>query len=178
MGFLTGLALLSAMLSGCEQDMYNQPKYKPYAAAPDFPNRQSALQPVEDTVAHDADLAPRPESLPVPLTQALLARGRERFDIYCAPCHGRVGNGEGMIAQRGFPHPPSLHSDRLRSAPDSYFYDAISMGFGRMYSYASRVSPPDRWAIVAYIRALQLSQHATRQDVDELGLSPVLEAEP
>lgn len=166
------LILASALLGGCEQDMYNQPKYKPYAAAPGFPDHQSALQPVEGTVARDADLTPRPERIPVPLTEALLARGRERFDIYCSPCHGRVGDGEGMIVQRGFPHPPSFHSDRLRSAPDSHFYDVIGSGFGRMYSYASRVPPQDRWAIVAYIRALQLSQHATRQDVGELGLSP------
>jgi hypothetical protein len=174
-GLLACLVLVLPALSGCEQDMYDQPKYKPFEAAPIFPNHQSALVPVEGTVARDSDLAPRAESLPLPLTQALLDRGRERFDIYCAPCHGRLGDGEGMIVQRGFPHPPSYHSDRLRIAPDSHFYDAITNGFGRMYSYASRVSPQDRWAIVAYIRALQLSQHATRQDLGELGLSPELE---
>ncbi len=97
---------------------------------------------------------------PLPITARLLARGRERFDIFCAPCHSRAGDGNGMIARRGFPAPPSYHAERLRKAPDSHFYDVISDGYGAMYSYADRVAPEDRWAIVAYIRALQLSQHA------------------
>lgn len=97
---------------------------------------------------------------PFPYTPERLARGRERFNIYCAPCHSEMGDGEGMIAQRGFPHPPSYHSDRLRQAPDRHFYDVITNGYGAMYPYADRVSPADRWAIVGYIRALQLSQHA------------------
>ena len=99
---------------------------------------------------------------PLPVTAALLQRGQERFDIYCAPCHGRAGNGDGMIARRGFPAPPSYHTDRLRNAPDSHFYQVISDGYGVMYPYADRIAPDDRWAIVAYIRALQLSQHAPR----------------
>lgn len=99
---------------------------------------------------------------PLPVTLALLQRGRERFDIYCAPCHGQSGNGDGMIARRGFPAPPSYHTDRLRNAPDSHFYQVISDGYGVMYPYADRIAPHDRWAIVAYIRALQLSQHAPR----------------
>jgi mono/diheme cytochrome c family protein len=99
-------------------------------------------------------------SNPLPVTDALLARGRDRFNIFCAPCHSRAGDGEGMIAQRGFPAPPSFHIDRLRRAPDSHFYQVITDGYGVMYPYADRVTPQDRWAIVAYIRALQLSQHA------------------
>jgi mono/diheme cytochrome c family protein len=97
---------------------------------------------------------------PLPITPALLARGQNRFNIFCAPCHSRAGDGDGMIARRGFPAPPSYHTARLRNAPDSHFYDVISRGYGVMYPYADRVSPHDRWAIVAYIRALQLSQHA------------------
>ncbi|MBV9911648.1 MAG: cytochrome c [Sinobacteraceae bacterium] len=98
-------------------------------------------------------------SNPLPITQALLARGQERFNINCAPCHSIVGDGDGMIVRRGFPSPPSYHTDRLRSAPDSHFYQVISNGYGAMYPYADRIAPADRWAIVAYIRALQLSQH-------------------
>ncbi len=96
---------------------------------------------------------------PLPITPALLARGRGRFDINCAPCHSTVGDGDGMIVRRGFPSPPSYHTDRLRNAPDSHFYQVISNGYGAMYPYADRIAPADRWAIVAYIRALQLSQH-------------------
>ncbi|HEX7369490.1 MAG TPA: cytochrome c [Rhodanobacteraceae bacterium] len=102
---------------------------------------------------------------PLPITPALLARGQQRFNIYCAPCHSRAGDGDGMIAERGFPHPPSYHTPALRNAPDSHFYKVITDGYGVMYSYADRVSPHDRWAIVAYIRALQLSQHAPRADL-------------
>ena len=97
---------------------------------------------------------------PLPITRALLARGRERFDVYCAPCHSRAGDGDGMIVRRGFPAPPSYHTARLRGAPDSHFYDVITNGYGVMYPYADQIAPEDRWAITAYIRALQLSQHA------------------
>jgi mono/diheme cytochrome c family protein len=115
-------------------------------------------------------------SNPLPITLQLLARGQQRFDIYCAPCHSRAGDGDGMIAERGFPHPPSYHTAALRNAPDSHFYQVITDGYGVMYSYADRVSPHDRWAIVAYIRALQLSQHAPRSDLsakDLARLSPI-----
>ncbi|MGN6729114.1 MAG: c-type cytochrome [Rhodanobacteraceae bacterium] len=112
-------------------------------------------------------------SNPLPITPQLLRRGQQRFDIYCAPCHSRAGDGDGMIARRGFPHPPSYHTDALRNAPDSHFYDVITDGYGAMFAYADRVSPHDRWAIVAYIRALQLSQHApaselSREDWEKL----------
>jgi mono/diheme cytochrome c family protein len=102
----------------------------------------------------------------LPVTLALLHRGQERFNIDCAPCHGRSGNGDGMIVKRGFPAPPSYHSARLRQAPDSHFYEVITHGYGVMYPYADRVAPLDRWAIAAYIRALQLSQHAPVDRLD------------
>jgi mono/diheme cytochrome c family protein len=114
---------------------------------------------------------------PVAPTPELLDRGQQRFDIYCSPCHGFVGDGDGMIVQRGFSAPPSFHSDRLRQAPDGHFFAIMSNGFGAMPSYAAQIPVPDRWAIVAYIRALQLSQNATLGDVppdqrDALGGGP------
>lgn len=112
---------------------------------------------------------------PLPVTLALLARGRERFNIYCAPCHSRAGDGDGMIVRRGFPPPPSYHTDRLRAAPDSHFYDVISNGYGVMYPYADRINPGDRWAIVAYIRALQLSRHAPRAALSRTDLEHLAE---
>ncbi len=102
----------------------------------------------------------------MPVTRQSLARGRERFNIYCAVCHGATGDGNGMIVQRGFPQPPSFHDQRLRDAPAGHFVDVITNGYGVMYSYASRVAPEDRWAIAAYIRALQLSQHAASADAE------------
>jgi mono/diheme cytochrome c family protein len=104
---------------------------------------------------------------PFPVTKDVILRGQERFNIYCSPCHGRLGDGEGMIVQRGYRHPPSYHIDRLRQAPVGHFFDVISHGFGAMPDYASRVAPRDRWAIISYIRALQLSQNATLADVPE-----------
>ena len=102
---------------------------------------------------------------PPPLTLALLQRGQQRFRIYCTPCHSELGDGNGMVVQRGFPHPPSYHIDRLRQAPTQHFYDVITDGHGVMYSFAARVAPRDRWAIAAYIRAVQLSQHARADDL-------------
>lgn len=104
-------------------------------------------------------------SFPFPITAEVLARGEERFNINCSPCHGRTGYGDGMVVRRGFPQPPSYHIDRLRNAPNTHFFDVMTNGFGRMWSYADQVSPRDRWAIIAYIRALQLSQNATTADV-------------
>jgi len=115
---------------------------------------------------------------PLSITAALLARGRQRFDIYCAPCHGRAGDGQGMIVMRGFPAPPSYHTDKLRRAPDSHFYQVISDGYGVMYPYADRVAPRDRWAIVAYIRALQLSQHAPDNELDAQDLQQLSRSAP
>ena len=108
-----------------------------------------------------------PQTNPLPITQALLRQGQERYNIYCAPCHSPLGDGDGMVARRGFPRPPSYHTDRLRNAPDSHFFSVITQGYGAMYPYADRLSEHDRWAVVAYIRALQLSQHAELADVPE-----------
>ncbi len=152
--------LLLLLLAGCEQDMAHQPRYDPQEASRQFADGASARTPVEGTVARDADLSPPLEKIPRPVTMATLERGRQRFDIFCSPCHGRTGDGHGIVVQRGFPAPPTYHQDRLRKAPDSHFYDVISHGYGAMYSYAARVPPADRWAIVAYIRALQVSRHA------------------
>jgi cytochrome c len=107
------------------------------------------------------------ETFPFPITKEDLERGRERFEIYCSPCHDYAGTGHGMIVQRGFPPPPSLHIDRLRQAPPGHFFDVMTNGLGNMYSYAARVTPEDRWRIAAYIRALQLSEHDSIEDVPE-----------
>jgi mono/diheme cytochrome c family protein len=107
------------------------------------------------------------DTFPMPITEELMKRGQERFNIFCSPCHSRVGDGTGMIVQRGFKQPPSYHTDRLREQPVGYYYEVISNGFKAMYSYGARIPPKDRWAIVAYIQALQRSQHATLDDVPE-----------
>ncbi len=166
------LLLLSslAFTSGCRRDMFNQPSSKPLEQSDFFQDNHMASRPIPaNTVARghlDEDQrfyrgkigTNLITKLPVPLTHELLERGRERYDIYCAVCHGRTGEGNGMIVQRGFPPPPSYHIDRLRQAPIGHFYNVITEGYGIMYSYAERVEPADRWAIAAYIRALQLSR--------------------
>jgi len=155
---------LTLLLAGCDQNMEVQPKYSEYGHAPLF--RGGVLrQPPSGAVARD-DLAREAEAQNrPPLTAELLARGRQRFGIFCAPCHGAGGDGNGIVVQRGMPRPTSYHNDRLRTADDQHFFDVITDGYGVMYSYASRVPPHDRWAIVAYIRALQLSRHASIDDV-------------
>lgn len=165
-----GLAPLTALLalgvSGCDQPyMEDQPKYETFEVALEWPDNQSARTPVPGTVARDANLGPVPDALPMPLTIELLERGQQRYDIYCSPCHARTGTGHGMVVQRGFPQPPTFHSERLRRAPLRHFYNVISDGFGVMYAYRDRVAPEDRWAIAAYIRALQLAHNASLDDV-------------
>ncbi|MBU6462579.1 MAG: cytochrome c [Bradyrhizobium sp.] len=151
---------LSVSLAACD-NMANQPKLNPYEL-PYGSQTEWPLKPVPHTVARDEPLnAPSPP----PVTMALLVRGQQRFNIYCSPCHSRLGDGNGMIVQRGFPHPPSYLSETLRQAPNQLFYDVITHGYGAMYSYADRVEPADRWAIVAYIRALQASASASLSDV-------------
>lgn len=177
-GHVIPLLLCSGLaLTACRRDMFNQPRYKTFAPNPFFSDGASARPLPLHTVPRGqantdtgffegtTDDGKLVETLPMPVTRELLARGRQRFDIYCAVCHGRTGEGNGMIIQRGFPVPPSYHTDRLRNAPIGYFYYVITNGYGVMYSYASRVEPKDRWAIAAYIRALQLSRHATLDDV-------------
>lgn len=133
-------------------------------AEPDVPAIE-AVRPELRTAVNERDLQDHPINF-APPDAAQLARGRERFDVFCSPCHSIAGDGDGMVARRGFPHPPSFHTDRLRNAPDSHFYAVITYGYGAMHAYATRVPPADRVAIVGYIRALQLSQHA-----DAAGLS-------
>ncbi len=141
------LFIMLALLSGCD-DMTVQPKAGAYSSD------AALVAPAQDTVAWgDAELKPPP------LTLTLLQRGQQRFRINCTPCHSELGDGNGMVVQRGFPSPPSYHIDRLRLTPTQHFYDVMTNGYGAMYSFAGRVSPQDRWAIAAYIRALQLSQH-------------------
>jgi len=158
--------------------MHVQPRYNPYGASSFFDDGRSARQPVPGTVARgqlriDEHLYTGKvdgkfvDTFPFPITANDILRGQQRYNIYCSPCHDYTGSGRGMIVQRGFPLPPSFHIDRLRQAPVGHFYDVMTNGFGAMYSYAARVTPDDRWRIVAYIRALQLSEHATMADVPE-----------
>ncbi|HEX5325331.1 MAG TPA: cytochrome c [Acetobacteraceae bacterium] len=142
-----------ALLAGCD-DMSHQPRQKQYSPAVGPAPRPPGV------VQYEA----KPPMAP-PLTLALLQRGQLKFRIDCTPCHSELGDGNGMVVQRGFPHPPNYEEKRLRDAPVSYFYDVITHGHGVMYSYADRVQPEDRWAIAAYIRALQLSQQATLADL-------------
>jgi cytochrome c len=156
--------------------MADQPRYEPLQRSTFFGDERSARLPVPDTVARghlDADTAfftgksgdTPVGTLPFPLTRELLQRGQERFEVFCAPCHDRTGSGNGMIVQRGYRRPPSYHIDRLRQAPIGHFFDVMTHGFGSMPDYADQVPPRDRWAIAAYIRALQLGQDATLADV-------------
>jgi hypothetical protein len=172
-GVIVGSLLLTA---GCRQDMHDQPKFKTYEKNPFFADGRSARPLVAGTVARgnlqdDAHLYQGRENgepakkFPFPITEQVLLRGQERFNIYCSPCHSSLGDGQGMIVQRGLKQPPSFHIERLREAPVGYFFTVISNGFGVMYDYSDRIPPEDRWAIIAYIRALQLSQHATLEDV-------------
>lgn len=142
------------LLAGCD-DMIHQAKKNQYADAQVGPGKIPA-----GMVDYDSHPV-----VPPPVTMALLQRGQDRFRIYCTPCHSELGDGHGMIVQRGFSPPPSYHIDRLRNAPVQHFYDVITHGYGAMYSFAYRVQPADRWAIAAYIRALQRSQNATVADL-------------
>lgn len=175
---LACLGAVAMLLSGCRLDMHIQPKYLPYEPSEFFPDGRSERQPVPGTIARgqlrlDELLFTGKENgvvsnrFPFPITRADLERGRERFNVYCTPCHDYTGSGNGMIVQRGFPHPPSYHIPRLREAPVGHFFEVMTNGFGAMYSYAARVEPEDRWRIAAYIRVLQLSENATLQDVPE-----------
>jgi hypothetical protein len=170
------IILVLLVLVGCRQDMHDQPRFKPLAESDFYADLRSARPPVEGTVArgqlhedsylYTGKIGNNPgDYMPFPVTEDVLARGRERFNIYCAPCHSRVGDGNGMIVQRGYRAPPSFHTERLRKAPLGYFFDVMTSGFGAMPDYASQIPPHDRWTIVAYIRALQLSQEANTSDV-------------
>jgi mono/diheme cytochrome c family protein len=171
-------AAVALSLGGCRLDMHVQPKYKPYEPSSFFDDGRSERPVVPGTVARghleiDEHLyqgkinGALAETFPFPITRQDIERGRERYNIYCAPCHDYTGSGHGMIVQRGFPPPPSYHIDRLRQAPVGHFFDVMTNGYGAMYSYASRVTPEDRWRIAAYIRALQLSQKASLADAPQ-----------
>ena len=177
--FYRFIALALLALTGCDMlDMYDQPHKEPFEASQFFANGMSARPLVPGTVARgqlredDAFYTGSVEGkyveeLPIPLTPELLARGRERFDIYCSMCHGLTGRGDGMIVQRGFKPPPSYHTDHLRNAPVGHFYDVITNGYRTMMPYNIQIEPRDRWAIVAYIRVLQTSQNGTLDDVPQ-----------
>jgi mono/diheme cytochrome c family protein len=183
------VVLLSfTVLAGCEQQMADQPRYEPLARSTFFGDNRAARPLVGGTVARGQlrsdellytgkERGKFVDTFPFPITRAVLARGQQRFNIFCSPCHDRVGTGQGMIVRRGYRAPPSFHMDRLRQAPAGHFFDVMTSGFGVMSDYAQQIQPEDRWAIVAYIRALQLSQHATLADVPEdrrqqLGMKP------
>jgi len=172
------LALCGAGLTaGCRQDMHDQPKYIPLRPTDFFADGRSARPLIEGTVARghlDDDAAyfaakgadgKFVAQFPFPVTKEVIERGQNRFNIYCTPCHDFLGTGNGRVVRRGFRHPPSYHIDRLRQAPAGYLYDVITNGFGAMPDYSAQIEARDRWAIVAYIRALQLSQNAPVSDL-------------
>ena len=169
------LAMCGLGLAGCKRhDMYAQGRSQTWDRSRFFPNGLSMRPPAPGAVPVQEDDPDVPQ--PAVATEAMLARGEQRFDIFCTPCHGRTGDGNGMIVQRGFPRPPSFHTDRLRDAKAAHFYDVITNGYGVMYSYASRVPSADRWAVIAYVRALQRSQGmpaASLTDDDRAALAEV-----
>ena len=170
-------ALCAAALCGCDmavrQDMADQPKNRPQSPSDFFSDGRSERPLIENTVARGAldndvyNVAKEYAGFPLPVDEKLLLRGEDRYKVFCTPCHGLQGDGNGMAAMRGMKHPPSYHIDRLRQAPNGYFYDVVTNGFGAMYSYAERISPRDRWAIIAYVRALQLSRNAQASELPE-----------
>jgi mono/diheme cytochrome c family protein len=177
---------LAAMLlmAGCRQDMHDQPKFKPLAKSDFYTDQRSARPQVEGTIARghlksDALLetgmvAGKPSDVfPFTITASVLERGRDAYDVFCSPCHGRTGRGDGMIVRRGYRRPPTYHQDRLRQAAPGYLFDVVTRGFGMMPDYAAQVPVNDRWAIVAYLRVLQRSQNATLADVPERDRQPL-----
>lgn len=174
--FVAAVLVAAALAGGCRQDMHDQPKYKPLRSSRFFADARSERPLIAGTVprgflrdddhlytgkVNGQDVA----TFPFPIDADAMRRGQERYTIYCSPCHGRVGDGEGMIVRRGYRHPPSLHDERLRQAPAGHFFDVMTSGFGAMPDYAAQIAVEDRWKIAAYVRALQLSQHAAVSDV-------------
>lgn len=170
-------ALCALGFAGCEnmntlrQDMANQPRQNPLSPAPFFADGRSERPIIENTVAHgaiqdDGLFVPKDSNaFPLPVNMELLERGQQRYGIFCSPCHGIQGDGMGMVAVRGMKHPPSYHQDRLRNEPVGYLYDVVTNGFGAMYGYSAQIPPRDRWAIIAYVRALQLSRNAPMSEL-------------
>ena len=172
------MALSAVLLSGCRQDMQDQPRYKPLQRSNFFQDGRSARPILAGTIAR-GHLQHNPAFFlgavngqfvaapPLAVDAALLARGRDRYDIYCSPCHSPAGDGRGMVALRGFRYPPSFHSARLRGVPDGYIYAVIANGYGAMSNYAYQLEPRDRWAVTEYLRVLQFSRNAQAADLDE-----------
>ena len=168
---------LLLVMVGCRQDMHDQPKFIPLRPSTFFADGRSARPLSEGTVARghlDEDVlfytgktadGKLSEQFPMPVTKEVILRGQQRYNVYCTPCHSRLGDGNGMVVQRGYRHPPSYHIERLRQAPVGHFFDVMTNGFGAMPDYAQQVHPADRWAIAAYIRTLQFSQDAAINDV-------------
>jgi mono/diheme cytochrome c family protein len=170
------VAAIAVAAAGCRQDMHDQPKYIPLRQASFFTDQRSARPLVpgtvargqlrEDTLLYTGKVNGADATVfPFPVDGRVMARGQDRFNIYCSPCHGRTGLGDGMVVRRGYRRPPSYDDERLRNAPVGHFFDVITNGFGAMPDYAAQIKPEDRWAIAAYIRALQLSRHSTIDDV-------------
>jgi cytochrome c553 len=173
---VVAIVAVSVVLAACRQDMHDAPRYDPLEASAFFPNGSAARTLVantvprgflrEDELLYTGKVSGQfANTFPMAVTADVMARGQERYNVFCSPCHGRTGTGNGMIVQRGFRQPPSYHEQRLREAPAGYFYDVMTNGFGAMQDYAAQVPVADRWAIAAYIRALQLSHSATVADV-------------
>ncbi len=178
----TAAGAMGAMLlvAGCRQDMHNQPKFYPQRGSDFYTDGRSVRPQVENTVARNqmhenAYLytgfvnGKEGDGMPFPVTMPVMQRGQERYNVYCTPCHSRVGNGAGMIVQRGYAAAGNFHADRLREAPLGHFFNVISNGYGSMPDYSAQLTPQDRWAVVAYVRALQLSQKAAPADVGSGG---------
>lgn len=174
MAAAAAIVLFSAL--GCRQDMHDEPKFFPQRGTSFYADGRSVRPQVENTVARNQlredsyfhtgfSGGKEGDGMPFPVTMDVLARGQERYNVYCTPCHSRVGNGAGMIVQRGYAQAGNFHTARLQAAPLGHFFNVISNGYGAMPDYSAQVTPADRWAIVAYIKALQLSQHATQADV-------------
>jgi Cytochrome C oxidase, cbb3-type, subunit III len=175
------LVLALVVLPGCRSEMYDQPRFEPYEASDFFDDGASARPLVLGTVprrdaseqgpwSHELFTTGKTdgkltETLPFSVDRSVLERGQDRFRIFCTPCHGELGDGRGIIVQRGFNPPPSFHGDEVRNKPVGHYFDVMTRGFGTMYSYAARIPARDRWAIAAYIRALQVSQHAVAADL-------------
>jgi hypothetical protein len=177
--------------AGCRQDMHQAPRYDPLEKSEFFADQRASRPLIDGTVARGQLRADKVfytgkqgdrlvSELPVPLTRELLLRGQDRYNIYCSPCHARSGDGSGMIVQRGFKRPPSYHEARLRNQPIGHFYDVITHGFGAMQDYSAQIQPADRWAIAAYVRALQFSRQVPadaltdedRRRIDDAGRAP------
>jgi mono/diheme cytochrome c family protein len=172
---LAALCLMVLTFTGCgysvRQDMANQPRQNPLSPSDLFQDGRSARPVIENTVARgsvedDPLFIPKDSNaFPLPLTQELLERGQDRYNIFCSPCHGLQGDGQGMVTLRGMKHPPTYHQERLRNVPNGYLYDVMTNGFGAMNGYSAQLAPSDRWAIISYVRALQLSRNAHAADL-------------